>query len=421
MTASSVQGYTDHVHYLNRQRGIHSGPAEGSSAPAVLPPSPDGDLPTAAEREASTRAALTAVAARQREHLFCSRTQAALETVSREFGLFLQYHAVDGRNTWSTCSDLEVLTFAEAHYLPSRSGRRGALAASTVASMFSYLRRSLTAHNRCGPWTGASGNPADSQTVRDYVASYTHTSQRAGVHEVSAVPLPEAVFTALLDHLDSELRNIALGLAPSCRLLDALLLARDAAAFTLLWHSCRRGQDVLHVAWPHIYSDLCGTPVSELWCTPEGISVVPDVLYIRPLQTKTEQTQRPETWVLRRAAAGRERYCAVNRLRYLFELCRLARFADFSSARVFVGFTSRTPGAISSNALAQRLQRGLQGLPPALGVGAGGRSYTLHSFRRGRLQHESALGMGSDELMSMAGMRTFSVLQRYLDVGRHLV
>lgn len=73
---------------------------------------------------------------------------------------------------------------------------------------------------------------------------------------------------------------------------------------------------------------------------------------------------------------------------------------------------------ISSSGLAARLTRALKahGVVPPNGV----RQYTLHSFRRGRLQHEEDNGWTHSELMRLSGIKTIETLMRYLDRGRHL-
>ena len=44
----------------------------------------------------------------------------------------------------------------------------------------------------------------------------------------------------------------------------------------------------------------------------------------------------------------------------------------------------------------------------------------LHSSRRGRLQHEAALGKSIEEMLSLALISSESVLkQKYLDAARH--
>ena len=45
--------------------------------------------------------------------------------------------------------------------------------------------------------------------------------------------------------------------------------------------------------------------------------------------------------------------------------------------------------------------------------------YTLHSFRRGRLQHEKAQGVPHAQLMRLSGIKSMDTWMRYLDKGRH--
>ena len=131
-----------------------------------------------------------------------------------------------------------------------------------------------------------------------------------------------------------------------------------------------------------------------------------------------EQIERPGTWTFTRLPWEQKRYCAISRLQQLFMCHRAAGPTGFHEGPVFRGFTQRCSGAIGSNAMARRLTRVVQRLP--VPMQPTGRSYTLHSFRHGRLQHEAAAGATYGDLQALSGIATLSVLQRYLDVGRHL-
>ena len=411
-----MQGYADDLQLFNQCRGLEAA-GEGSMS-ALPPPAPY----TAAERAAAARASLSQLALEQQQHLFHKRTQAALQSVVGLFSQYLQQHAVDGRNTWATATDIEVLLFAKDHWVTTHRVRNSsAPAASTLATMLSCLKRAFRARNRTRHWDGTlQSNPVESLLVRDYQTLFALRNKSNGVMEKSAVPLLKSVYLALMDNLADQLHEAASQPSWCYRNYDVLLLARDSAAFALLWHSARRGQDILNVEWPRIACDLDGTPVGELWASSLEESPAPEKLYVLPTRTKTETTQRPQTWVIPRLPPGEERYCAVDRLLQLFRLARAAGVKGFDQGSVFTGFSARTPGVLSASGLAQRLKRVLNRLPESLRLGAGGREYTLHSFRRGRMQHEHGEGMPTTQLMELAGLRTFEVAQRYLDVGRHL-
>ena len=75
--------------------------------------------------------------------------------------------------------------------------------------------------------------------------------------------------------------------------------------------------------------------------------------------------------------------------------------------------------ALSAGALANRVHRAVEvHLPPP---DANQLQYTLHSFRRGRLQHERDRGATRDQLGALSGIKTDCVLNKYLDQGRHLL
>ena len=379
---------------------------------------------SAAASAAEEQAALAAVAADQRNYLYAARYQSGIDQVQSEFACYLRYAAPAGFDTWETCTDIQVLTFAKMHWLPKHHGKvREEVAPSTLKTMFSQLGQLFEARDRCGPWgglqpSGPVGNPCDCQRIRNFKRTFNKRATAEGCCEVSAVPLSDAAFYALLDGLDAEIAAL-LAVQRSTGIPDHykwLILERDAAAFTVLWHCCRRGQDILRLVWSQLFSSVLPKQLAcSLWKA--AATLQPAVLYARPLMTKTEQTTTPETWRFERLPASQSRYCAVHRLQRLYQLTILASL-QVDLDPVFTGFCARNAGVMQPGALQERLQEAIKRVPAALQPED--RNYTLHNFRRGRCQKAYRDGVANTDIKVMAGMKDDATLRRYLDVGRHL-
>ena len=121
------------------------------------------------EREAAD--ALAAIAARQHKFLLCGRNQSALDSIVAELEQYLTELDNPGRDTWATCTDLEVLVFLEAHYLRNHDGAYGGdVAPGTLTKAVSTLRRAFNMRHRGGSWIsepglGATRQPCDSLAI----------------------------------------------------------------------------------------------------------------------------------------------------------------------------------------------------------------------------------------------------------------
>jgi hypothetical protein len=199
-----VQDYQKAVHHFHTRRERSRSPPTQDKQ--VAPP-----RYTPAQSAAESRAVLEALASEQRRLLFCQRTQAKLDATAAEFSEYLERAAPPGFCTWETCTDVQVVVFLHAHYLPRHVGHsRSLVAPSTLNGTVSSLSRAFIARNRTGPWEvqprgGIRGNPTDSQLVKDFKVTYARGAQLDGFYECSAVPLSETAFRVIMQALDQEI------------------------------------------------------------------------------------------------------------------------------------------------------------------------------------------------------------------------
>jgi integrase len=381
------------------------------------------------ERRAHTECMLEKVGAFTRQYV---RPAAGLQrhvALVQEFCEFLGAYGEAGCDSLNTCTDVEVLVFLQGHYLRNHQGRgQEEIAGSTLEKAVTQLRGAFAERCRVGPWmyppgaVAPMGNPAHSLRVSQFVKSYQKYCSAIGIQERSAVPMSYSQYVVLMsgieDEINEELERVACGQGS---LPALLLLMRDAAAFALMWQSCRRGSDVLNVKWGGIFDGDSDVGVVQA-CEEGEVRDISETnkLFIIPQKTKTEQVGRAATQVIWRDPALGAVGCAV---RVLAQYRNVLRIADVEVSRneyVFISHRRAGDGAITVPALLHRFRRAVARHGVEL-VNAG-RKLTLHSFRRGRLQHEAYVNDQShDWLMRLSGIKDVGVLMRYLDEGRHLV
>jgi hypothetical protein len=384
---------------------------------------------SAEEIDYGYQTSLASIRAAQEQHLLCSRSRRGISNISSEFSTFLATSARPGRDTWETCTDMEVLVFLEGHYLADHEGRDGGLVApSTLRQAVSHLSRCFSKYQRTGPWTVLPGTelclgcPTSSQEVADFLTMFCEQRTSAGYSEMSATPLLGSHYEQLMDGMLVDYNSLAAAWSRDGGTgADLVRCARDGAMFSCLWHSCRRGQDVLNLVWEGLHDHTTQEGLISCWLAAarSGKScLVPACVLASPRQTKTEHTTRPGTLVFQREPPERSAFCACTWLARLVTVAVACQAPCSWVGPIFLGFTTRDSGVLSSSALGRCLYR-------ACGrhlnsVTGGRRHYSPHSFRRGRLQHEHSRGVAPDELMALAGLRSREILYRYLDLGRHL-
>ena len=300
-----MQDYWDDVALLNCARG------DGRGAAADKP-----CKRAASECELEAVDALARIAARQRKHLFCGRTQNALDAIVLEFEVYLAGLNKPGRDSWGTCSDVEVLVFLEAHYLQQHDGAYGGdVAPSTLARAVSSLTRAFAMRHRAGPWCAdpalgvLQGNPCESINIADFQTAYSNAAQEAGQYEVSATPMTlhdfETLMRRLDDDIDLEMSAIARG---GGNVQHLVRLCRDAASFSTLWASARRGSDVLQLTWERLhtkeFAQIVQQWLAQLRLRCEVLPCGGDLLAI-PISTKTGKGKRAGTWELQARSISR--------------------------------------------------------------------------------------------------------------------
>ena len=142
-----------------------------------------------------------------------------------------------------TCMPEDIIVYATECFLQRHAGTvvpGGVIVAPvSLSSMFSHLSSEMERRGRNGLWAPGrlEGNPMKSPIVEEFLAGYHKQAFSIGYAQKGAVPLSWDDFSALL-------RGLAAEIASAKEAHHRALLARDAAAFCLAWHTKLRGQDL---------------------------------------------------------------------------------------------------------------------------------------------------------------------------------
>lgn len=195
--------------------------------------------------------------------------------------------------------------------------------------------------------------------------------------------------------------------------LQRTVLCRDACLLLCLWESCLRGHDIGMLGL-----DSFITSRGELLCLqlhPVYQLKAGDIYLIKPASTNSRQTS--DAGAVTRTVPDEQLMSLPQWISLL-----LWEYRDGGRPTLQHLFSALQGGAhdhfdfsqpMQGPAIYARLKLSLQKANVY-------RGQSLHSGRRGRLQHEAAQGKSTEELLSLALINTDSVLkQKYLDPARH--
>ncbi|GIL66332.1 hypothetical protein Vafri_19905 [Volvox africanus] len=316
--------------------------------------------------------------------------------------------------TLLTCGPSVVVEYLEGAWVSHHPGRLRAdrrPSASALDAVTAHLSTAFRLLGRDGPYDAVSGrgNPCDSTIVRGYTKGNRRAAARSGYCERGAVPLEMGKFHSLCLHL-------CRGAASEAQPFHRSLWLRVLAVFTLLWHTYQRGHDIGKLLLSdfrevaHGRSEYVGWPLPPLgpdFRVPQGT-----LLRIEELGTKTHQGRRAPAIMVR--PYQEPSACPLGALSLYMDACHAANapVQGYLFRPVTRGGQAYREAALSTEALEHRLGLHLK----TAGLFGG---ETVHSFRRGSLQHALRSGITEADLMRLSHIRSLATLRRYVDPTRH--
>ena len=270
-----------------------------------------------------------------------------------------------------------------------------------VESLCSHLAVEFDKLGRNGDYCSASmsGNPVRSVQLQRFRQGYAKFAAEQGYQQVSARPWQEHEVVGVLHHISRQLQQ--------ARGIQAVLLARDAFLFSVLWQSKSRGVNA--GAWRvENVKLMSGAPgilqVFPVLLLPAGAKVA-----LQPDSIK-DGDRRPLEVVIRH-----DLLCSMTWLNILLRKSAdygqlIVNFLTRPQSRDKKGFIER---GMTSSEIANRTKEHLQAAQLYSG-------HTVHGSRRGSMQHDRyMLNKSVEEIGATAGIKTTAIVHRYLDRFRH--
>ena len=293
-----------------------------------------------------------------------------------------------------------LLCWLEESYLPEHGPRsrtrmrNGAVvcSASHVKSVLAHLSTSFELLGRCGDYSEATqqGNPCQSALVSAYRAGYRRELIGGGIVPGPAVPMTLEKVRALVRYCLGESERAA------GNPFSQMMWLRDAVLYLYLWYSWQRGSEGASIRW-------------------EQLEFLGSALHVStgPLKNHQFSTFTGKD-VYEELGPSEAEYCIVAQLRRykaVVEAAGVSMLPDAGHGFVFraaaKGGKSFSSGAQSCGAIYQRLRVHLS----ALGIYEG---ESVHSFRRGGVQHSKAEGVLTVEERRKKGRwRSVATLEHY--------
>ena len=368
---------------------------------------------TSQQREDLLNEVLAHHAEQERQYLRTDVTWKNWQAAYQDYSAFGHLYLGSATNCWFTSTPSDVLVYFYKVLLPSHHGRQQDDAAgSTIKGRLSNLSMCFVNHDRIKPWDPDSciGNPVLSRDVQNAVSVYCKMLVRQGVRERSAVPFTEAKLAYVVQQLYGAVQQSTHnGQATSAPSISTLVNIRDAALLTYMWHTMRRCNDALYINWENVHVKLGDQVVDaqSLWVT---VSSPPfGKLLLVPSKSKTEHEGRPRTQELL-SRDSTELTCGMFWLFMHFRWQLRESGRDRLSGPVFC---SSRGNRFTTSAAINRIKTLLQRYGCYDGE-------TMHSLRRGTLQHARAAGVPDAHVKALSGITTDEVLAVYMDEGRHL-
>ena len=313
----------------------------------------------------------------------------------------------------------DVVVFVSQVWIP-RHGRtrlRNGLvypSASNIRGMFPALAHVFDRQGRGGDWSLSLpyNNPCRSSLVEDLRQGLERYILAHAPPPVAAVELTEEKLLVSVIDLDARHAAHALDatrLKSPFQRMQCVILARDALLFVYLFHSLQRGVEGAAIGLKNLSFLTDNTPLAPADAR---------LLTAAHLRVRTgRQKCAPTGSTLEIPRADDARLCFMRRLHAFFGVC--VRFGLPLEAPDYLFFrpsATNSRGAFAGHSLSSSAS--LARLKQALAKADIDEGETLHSCRRGGIQHEKRKGIPAHETMERANIKTPKIYSLYADPGR---
>jgi len=272
------------------------------------------------------------------------------------------------------------------------------------------------------------GNPCKSRRIKDLYSNVVKVNDKRGVKIVHATPITANILIKMIDALDvynSNLKEKYKSKDPKARtlvdILEILLIERDVCFYIYLFISLQRGGDATKLTTDNI---LFGSSKQT-----DEIDYVDFTIYPHQLKKQTFEDKpkiiftvnKNYNWHLidgKYKNGMPEKYCFIHRYIQFQQLC--SQYGYNKSAMISIFPSSKNKKLdFSKNqdyqSAAKKFTANLKKIKSLNSYDVTIHNLTLHSFRRGGIQHRQLNGESQESVMKQAGHASKEMNKLYND------
>lgn len=317
------------------------------------------------------------------------------------------------------------LTIVDKYIISSSSIRTAIGAISTFLS---------TNYGREEYWSigNMNGNPCKSRRIKDFYSSVVKINDKRGVKVIKATPLKADILITIIDALDlynaslkEKLKSKKASQHTLADILEILLIERDICLYIYLFISCQRGGDATKL---NVDNMMFGSSKQNDEIDFIDITIYPHQMKKQTFENKKKiefNIKKNHNWHLEDGIYKNgmpDKYCFIHRYLQFQKLCQQFGYDKSTMISIFpkskhkkLDFSKNT----DYQAVAKKFAANLKKIRTFTNRDISALNLTLHSFRRGGIQHRHLNGESQESIMKQAGHATKGMNILYND-NRHI-
>ena len=307
-------------------------------------------------------------------------------------------------------------------YIISNSSVRTA-----IGAISSYLSSNF---GREDHWSigNTRGNPCKSRQIRNLYSNIVKVNDKRGVKIVHATPITASVLMKMIDALDKYSTNLKAKYESKnsenrtlAELLEILLIERDICFYIYMFISLQRGGDATKLISDNI---LFGSSKQT-----DEIDYADFTLYPYQLKKQTFEDKpkikftinKNHNWHLKDGIykdGMPDKYCFIYRYLEFQQLCSDFGYDKSKMLSIFPSSKNKKLDFSKNQdyqSAAKKFIANLKKIKPIISIDIIKQNLTLHSFRRGGIQHRHLNGESQETVMKQAGHASKEMNKLYRD------
>lgn len=330
-----------------------------------------------------------------------------------------------GKNDPNIDPNDKNLTVIEKYIISSSSIR------TAIGAMSSFLS---TNYGRDDYWSigNMNGNPCKSRRIKDFYSSIVKVNDKRGIKVITATPMKADILITIIDALD--LYNASLKRKLNSKkdtkhtlaeILEILLIERDICLYIYLFISLQRGGDATKLNADNM---MFGSSKQNDEIDFVDVTIYPHQMKKQTFENKNKiefTINKNHNWHLKDGPhkdGMPDNYCFIHRYLQFQKLCQQHGYDRNTMISIFPKSKNKKldfSKNIDYQSAAKKFVSNLKKIRKFTKNNISILNLTLHSFRRGGIQHRHLNGESQESIMKQAGHATKGMNIHYND-NRHI-